>query len=104
MSWAVIVPVALFLAGLLLSSLGWAAVEDDPRAAAIVERIVGEAASEPGGFWSKAGALARASDIGAELREVGMTRAAWMIDNGPILSIVGAVLGVVSTAAVLTVG
>lgn len=104
MSWAVLAPLAMFLAGLLLSSLGWAAVEDDPRAAAIVARIIEEASEEPGGFWSKASALAGASDIGAELREVGMTHAAWMIDNGTILSIVGAELGVVSTAAVLTVG
>ena len=98
MSWAAIVPLALFLGGLLMVSIGWAMVEDDPAGALYLEKLRKE------NVWSQIARVAAQHDLAEEVRALGLTRAAWLIEAGPVLSIVGAVLGVVSTAAVLTVG
>ena len=99
MSWAVIVPLAMFFAGIAMSSVGWAMVEDDEHGRGFLERLRKEVGSR-----SIAKLAARSEIFGDALRALGLHRAAWLIDVGPVVSIVGAALGVVSTAAVLTVG
>lgn len=100
MSYAVIVPLALFLAGLLMVSLGLAMVEDDPAGALYLAKL----RKNHEGPRSIATLAARSESFAADLRALGLHRAAFLIDSGPVLSIVGAVLGVVACAAVLTVG
>lgn len=100
MSYAVIGPLALFLAGLLMVSLGWAMVEDDPAGALYLAKL----RQDHEGPRSLATLAARSESFAADLRALGLHRAAFLIDSGPVLSIVGAVLGVVACAAVLTVG
>jgi hypothetical protein len=98
-SWAVIVPLVLFFAGLAMTSVGWAMVEDDPAGALLLKRL-----RETSDIADVAKLAAATDVLAAELRALGLHRAAFLIDSGPILSIVGAVLGVVACAAVLTVG
>ena len=100
MTWAVIVPLALFLVGLLMVSLGWAMVEDDPAGALYLAKL----RQDHEGPRSPASLAPRSESFAAELRALGLHRAAFLSGSGPVLSIVGAVLGVVSCAAVLTVG
>lgn len=102
--WAFIIPLALMLAGILLLQLGHAAAEDDPAGALYLAKLRKEAELEAVGVWAQLCHVAERHDTAVELRALGLTRAAWMISAGPILILVGAVLGVVSTAAVLTVG
>lgn len=101
MSWAIIVPLVMFVLGLAMVSIGWAMVEDDPAGALHLAKLREEFTAD---LASIAAFVARSDDFALELRGLGLARAAWMINTGPILSIVGVVLGVVSTAAVLTVG
>lgn len=99
MSWAVIVPLVLFFGGLAMVSIGWAMVEDDPAGSLLLKRL-----RETSDVADVAKIAAATEVLGTELRALGLHRAAFLIDSGPVLSIVGAVLGVVACAAVLTVG